>query len=127
MCLGETDSHFTWNPPAWTVGSTSSASGSTYRYSNTKGASVTFSFTGVGLKILAKTAASYCNITVTIDSLPAQTVSLYRSSTTYKKVVLTKFLAPGTHTVKISRAETKSSSSTGHTIDLDAIDLLGQW
>lgn len=75
-------------------------------------------------QIVAKTAPSYGNLTVTIDGV-TQTVSLYSSATTYKKIVLTKFVAPGTHAVKISRAGTKSSSSSGYTVDLDAISLYG--
>jgi hypothetical protein len=126
--LQETDPFFTWNPAmtSWTLGTTTSASGGTYRYINTAGAYVGFSFNGVGFKLIAKTAPSYGNLTVTIDGV-SQTVSLYSSATTYKKVVLTAFMAPGSHTVKIARAGTKSSSSTGYTIDLDAIDLFGEW
>jgi hypothetical protein len=86
---------------------------------------VSFSFTGVGFKIIAKTAPSYGNLTVTIDGV-SQTVSLYSSVATYKEVVLTAFTTPGVHTVKITRAGTKSSSAGGYTIDLDAIDLIGQ-
>ena len=117
---------FTWNPvsTSWTTGTTTSASGGTYKYINISGAYLSFKFTGVGFNIIAKTAPSYGNLTVTIDGV-SQTVSLYSSATTYKKIVLTKFVAPGTHTVKISRAGTKSSSSTAYTIDLDAIDLFG--
>jgi hypothetical protein len=124
----ETDAHLTFSPvmTSWTLGSTTSASGGTYRYINTSGAYLSFSFTGVGFKLTCKTAPSYGNLTVTIDGV-AQTVSLYSSVTTYKKVVLTKFLTPGPHTVKIARAGTKSTSSTGYTIDLDAIDLFGEW
>ena len=121
----ETASLFTWNPPSWTLGSTASASGGSYRYTNSAGAYVSFSFTGVGFKLIAKTTTSYGNLTVTIDGV-SQTVSLYSSVATYKKVVLTAFLAPGTHTVKLSRAGTKSFSSTGLTIDLDAVDVWGQ-
>jgi hypothetical protein len=122
--LEETAAAFTFTP-AWTVGTTTSASGGAYRYTNTKDATVSFSFTGVGFKIIAKTAPSYGNITVTIDNHTPLTVSLYSSATTYKKVVLTVFLASGAHTVRIARAGTKSSSSTGYTIDLDAVDLFG--
>jgi hypothetical protein len=93
-------------------------------YPNTAGAYASFSFTGVGFRLIGKTASSYGNLTVTIDGV-SQTVSLYSSATTYKKTVLIKFLAPGAHTVKIARAGTKSTSSTGYTIDLDAIDLWG--
>ncbi len=119
-------SPFTWSPAfaSWTTGTTTSASGGTYKYINTAGANVSFGFTGVGFELIAKTAPSYGNLTVTIDGVP-QTVSLYSSTTTYKKVVLTAFLVPGTHTVTITRAGTKSSSSSGYTIDLDAIDLFG--
>jgi hypothetical protein len=124
----ETDSHFAFSPviTSWTLGSTTSASGGTYRYINTAGAYATFSFTGAGFKLIAKTAPSYGNLTVTIDGV-SQTVSLYSSATTYKKVVLAAFTTPGTHTVKIARAGTKSSSSSGYTIDLDAVDLIGGW
>ena len=122
--IEETSPFFTFNPAAWTVGSTTLASGGAYRSTNAAGAYVTFSFTGVGFKLLAKPAPSYGNLTVTIDGV-SQSVSLYSSATTYKKVVLTAFLAPGTHTVTITRLGTKSSSSTGYTVDLDAVDLFG--
>ena len=87
---------FTWNPAftSWTTGTTTSASGGTYKYINTAGAYVTFNFTGVGFKLIAKTAPSYGNLTVTIDGV-AKTVSLYSSATTYKKMVFTEFLHPG--------------------------------
>ena len=52
---------------------------------------VSFNFTGVGFQLIAKTAPSYGNLTVTIDGV-SQTVSLYSAATTYKKMVLTKFL-----------------------------------
>jgi hypothetical protein len=126
--VDETDSHPSWSPAfaSWTTGTTTSASGGTYKYINTAGAYMDFSFTGVGFKIIAKTAPSYGNLTVTIDGV-SRTVSLYSSATTYKKVVLTAFMTPGVHTIKIARAGTKSGSSSGYTIDLDAVDLIGEW
>ena len=105
-------SPFTWNPvfTSWPTGTTTSASGGTYRYINIPGAYVSFSFSGVGFQIIAKTAPSYGNLTVTVDGV-SQSVSLYSSVTTYKKIVLTKFVTPGTHTVKIARAGTRDNSS----------------
>ena len=119
-------SPFTFSPAigSWTLGSSASASGGTYRSINTAGAYVSFSFTGVGFQLIARTAPNYGNVTVTVDGV-SQTVSLYSSLATYKKIVFTKFVAPGIHTVKLSRAGTKSTSSSGYTIDLDAIDLYG--
>jgi IPT/TIG domain len=119
---------FLWNPAfgSWTTGTTTSASGGTYRYINTAGASVTIAFTGSSIVLIAKKAPSYGNLTVTLDGV-AKTVSLYSSTTAYKKTVYSSgFLTPGNHTLVITRAGTKSSSSTGYTIDIDAIDVIGE-
>lgn len=48
----ETDAHLLY-APAWTNGSSPSASGSTYKCTNTTNAQVTIKFTGVGLTLLA--------------------------------------------------------------------------
>ena len=123
----QTEPLLVWTPSlsAWTLGTSISYSGGSYRYSNTSGASVTINFTGVSLEIIAKTAPSYGNATITIDGV-SKAVSFYSSTTTYKKTVWSSgFLAPGNHTVTITRAGTKSTSSTGYTIDLDAVDVRG--
>jgi hypothetical protein len=123
----ETDTHLVWAPSssAWTSSATTSASGGSYRYTNTSGAAVTINFTGVSLNIIATIAPSYGNATITLDGV-SKTVSLYSSTTAYKKTVWSSgFLAPGNHTITITRAGTKSTSSTGYTIDLDAVDLIG--
>jgi hypothetical protein len=119
---------FLWDPAfaSWVTGSTSSASGGTYKFINYPGANVTINFSGLSIALVAKTAASYGNITLTLDGV-SKTVSLYSSATAYKKTVYSSgFLTPGNHTLVISRAGTKSSSSSGYTIDIDAIDLIGE-
>ena len=120
---------FLWSPAqaSWTTGTTTSTSGGTYKYINTSGAAITFNFTGVGLDLIAKTAPSYGNLTVTLDGV-SKTVSLYSSTTVYKKTVWSSgYLIPGNHTVVIKRAGTKSASSTGYTVDFDAAVLTGEW
>ena len=119
---------FLWSPdsPSWIVGKSSSASGGTYRYTNTAGASVTINFTGPSISLLAKTASNFGNITVTLDGV-AKTVSLYSPAVLYRKTVYSSgFLTPGNHTLVIARAGTKSSSSAGYTVDIDAIYLIGE-
>jgi hypothetical protein len=119
-------SPFVWNPPAasWTSIASASASGGTYTSVNTTGASITFNFTGVKLDIIARTASSFGIASISIDGGTPAAVSLY-SSTAGSKRWSTGFVTPGNHTVVFSRSAAKSSSSTGYTIDLDAVDLTG--
>jgi subtilisin family serine protease len=119
-----------WSPgkTSWTKVSTSLASGGSYAYINATGASITMRFTGVRLDIIARSAANYGIAYVSVDGGTAVPVNLYSSTPAYKKLVWsTGFVAPGNHTVVFSRRGTKSSSSSGYGIDLDAVDLTGVW
>ena len=63
---------------------------------------------------------------MTLDSTTVFTVDLYSATTKYKQTVWKSgFLTPGDHTVKIERLGTRNASSSGYTIDLDAIDVIG--
>jgi subtilisin family serine protease len=119
-------SPFVWNPVAtsWTSTANASASGGAYTSINMASASITFNFTGVKLDIIARTASSFGIASISIDGGTPVAVSLYSSAAGSKKWS-TGFLAPGNHTVVFSRSGRKSSSSTGYTIDLDAVDLTG--
>jgi subtilisin family serine protease len=119
-----------WSPvrTSWTAGSTASASGGGYAYIDTAGASITMNFSGVRLDVIARRAPNYGIAYVSVDGRAAVPVNLYSSTSTYKKLVWsTGFLAPGDHTVVFSRSGTKSSSASGYTIDVDAVDLTGVW
>ena len=118
-----------WNPAftSWTTDTSASASGGSYTYINTAGATITIGFTGVSLDLIARKAPSYGKMWVTVDGATSYTVDLYSSASAYKKTVWRSgFLAPGDHTVTITRLGTKNAYSSGYTIDLDAIDLLGE-
>jgi hypothetical protein len=118
-----------WNPAftSWTTGPSSSASGGSYKYGNTAGATITIAFTGVSLDLIARKAPSYGRMRVTVDGGTSHTVDLYSSASAYKRLVWQSgFLAPGDHTVTITRLGTKNAYSSGYTIDLDAIDLIGE-
>jgi hypothetical protein len=125
----ETETLFTWSPAfnSWTTGSSASASGGTYKFINTAGAKITIDFTGVSLNIVARKASNYGKMRVTLDGATSYTVDLYSSTSAYNKTVWQSgFLTPGDHTVTITRLGTKNASSTGYTVDLDAIDLIGE-
>ena len=86
----------------------------------------TLNFTGTSLSLIAKKAAGYGKVKITLDGTTTFTVDLYSSTTKYKQIVWTSgFLSPGDHTLKIERLTTKNASSTGYTIDVDAVDVIG--
>jgi uncharacterized protein YkwD len=102
----------------WTVGTSSSYSGSSYKYSGSIGATVSIAFKGTSLDWIAKKSASMGTATVSVDGGAAQTVNLYSLATLYKQNVWTTGpLDYGLHTVKITRV-TRS-------INVDAVDVTG--
>jgi C1A family cysteine protease len=120
----QTDSHLVWTG-TWGTLSSTSYSGSSAKSVNAAG-SVTIKFSGVSLNVISAKARSYGRMSISLDGGAATTVDLYSYSTSYKQTVWSSgFLANTTHTVKITWLGTKSSSATGTTIDLDALDVIG--
>jgi hypothetical protein len=123
----QTDSHLIWTPSyaTWTTGSSSSYSGGSIKYIN-KAGSVTVNFTGVSLNLVAKKSTSYGVAKITLDGTTVFTVSEYNATTLYKQIVWSSgVLALGNHTVKIEWTGTKSVSTGGTNINLDAVDVIG--
>jgi cell wall-associated NlpC family hydrolase len=110
---------------AWTLNeSSSSASGGSYGYADSAGSSVTVAFNGTYLQWISKTSTAYGVAKVTVDGKDAGTVSLYSTSTLWKKKVWdTGILPSGAHTVTISWTGTGAGGGTN--IGLDAFDVIG--
>ena len=110
----------------WTKATTNSASGSSFMYADTSGASVTVKFTGISCNLIAKKSPVYGIAEVKVDDQPAVLVDFYNSSTLYKQTVWKSgFLVPGDHTVTIKWTGTKRTAATDYNIDLDAVDVIG--
>lgn len=109
----------------WSSTSTKAASGGSFVYANTAGSSATINFTGVRLNILARTAGAYGIMKITLDGTTTFKVDLYSWATAYRTVWSSGILVPGDHTVKIEWTGTKRRTSTGTTIAIDAVDVLG--
>jgi hypothetical protein len=120
----QNDTHFAYLG-TWTTSSSSSASGGSFRYSNTNGSSVTVSFTGSYLAWIGKKSPVYGKARLTLDGGTPVIVDLYSASTQWKQKVWEKTLVPGTHTVKIEWTGTKSSGASSANISVDAFDLVG--
>ncbi len=111
---------------AWTVSSSSSASGGSFRYANAAGALVTVAFNGTYLAWITKKSAVYGTASVTLDGAGPVTVDLYNATTVWQqKVWETGVLPAGTHTVTISWTGDKNAGATETNVGMDAFDLLG--
>ncbi len=121
----QTNANLTW-AGTWTKATTSSASGSSFKYADTSGASVTIKFTGISCNLIAKKSSVYGIAEVTLDDQAPVLVDLYSSSALYKQTVWRSgFLTPGDHTVTVKWTGTKRTAATDYNINLDAVDVIG--
>lgn len=112
---------------AWTLdGTSTSASGGSYGYADSDGASVTVTFNGTYLRWISKVSTAYGIAKVTVDGADAGTVNLYSSVVAYqRKVWDTGTLPNGRHTVTISWTGVSGGGDTS--IGLDAFDVFGSF
>jgi hypothetical protein len=110
----------------WTLGSGSYFYGSSYRYVNASGASVTINFTGAGLTYIAKRAPNMGKVSIRVDGGPAVIVDLYAATAQYQqRVWSTGVIASGNHTVTISWTGQRRVGASGTYINIDAVDVIG--
>ena len=114
----------------WTTSNSSYYSGGSYRYTNSAGSSVTATFSGTSVAYVARTASSMGIAKLTLDAgTPAEAVyniDLYSSTSRYKQTVWSvSGLIAGTHSLKIEWTGTRRSGSSGTTVNLDALDIMG--
>jgi beta propeller repeat protein len=111
----------------WTNYSNASYSGGATKYTNSTGASATFSFSGSWVSFISCVTSNRGIARVYIDGVYQQDIDLYSGTTEYQKSVYTRSgLASGTHTIKIEVAGTKNPSSSNTYVDVDAFDVGGQ-
>ena len=121
----QSDSQFTF-AGSWKKSTNSLASGGSFVYADTKGASVTIRFKGIDLAWIAKKGPSYGEAKVIVDGGKAVTVDLYNSSSTWqKRVWSTGILASDEHTVKIEWTGSKHKGASAANVDIDALDVTG--
>jgi len=89
----------TWSS-GWTLSSNSNALGGRLRYATAAGASVTFRFTGRAVAWIARTSSTLGNARVYIDGTSVGVYGL-GGSTVWRRVVFTRDVSPGTHTMRI--------------------------
>jgi Tol biopolymer transport system component len=111
---------------AWKTTASASASGGSFRWANSPGASVTIKFTGTHLAWIAKKSPVYGKARITLDGGTPVTIDLYGATTTWRQQVWnTGTLASGAHTVMIEWTGTRSAAASASNIGLDAVDVIG--
>jgi hypothetical protein len=110
----------------WTTASAASASGGSFRFTDSPSSSVTVSFTGTRLVWVAKTSPVYGIARVILDGGDPVEVDLYSSGVLYKQNVWDSgTLASGAHTVRVEWTGTKRAAASDHNVGVDAFDILG--
>ena len=111
---------------SWQTASSASASGGSFAYSKSSGASLTIRFIGTHLYWIAKESPEYGKAKVVVDGVSAGTVDLYSASAVWQHMVwATGNLSRGAHTVKIEWTGQKRAAAKGTYIDVDAIKVDG--
>jgi uncharacterized protein YkwD len=107
-------------------GTTWLASGGSYYYANSPGASVNVTFDGTYVSWVAKRGPGYGEAWVSLDGQEPVMVDLYSYRDLYKqKVYETGLLADGQHTLSIYWLGQKNAAASNYTIDVDTLDVLG--
>jgi hypothetical protein len=111
---------------SWTA--TTSASGAylnTLHYSDTPGSVFRFTFTGNQIAYIFSRGPERGNALITIDGIDKGTVVQYSSDTSYPRQydIVYRGLGPGIHILNITISANSFSASTGHRVDLDALQV----
>ena len=101
---------------SWSLGTSSSASGGSYRRTSTAGRSVSFTFTGRSIAVMAYKSAAVGSVKVYLDGVYKTTISEHATSTLWRRVVYALAVTSGSHTIKLVCSGTGAHPK----IDLDA-------
>jgi serine/threonine protein kinase len=110
----------------WTTTADGSASGGSFLFANSSGASVTLAFEGTYLAWIAKKSPVYGKAKVTLDNQAPVIVDLYGATTLWQgKAWETGTLPFGAHTLTIEWTGTKNAAATETNVSVDAFDVAG--
>ena len=102
------------------------ASGGTFKYATTQGASLTVKFNGSCLDLIGKKSPQYGKARAILDGVDVGYVDFYDPNWTYQEQVYTTGpLVDGQHTLTLEWAGVKNGASTGYLIDVDAVLVCG--
>ncbi len=110
----------------WAYRNGAGASGRSYRYSRTYGASVYTAFHGTGVTWVAPVGPNRGRARVYIDGVAVGTADLYRPDSASKQPVWSVTgLTDARHTIKVVVLNSRNASSTASYVHVDAFDFEG--
>ena len=110
----------------WTVSHVTAASAGSFRFSNSRGSSVTVQFTGLYAALVTKKSPVYGLARLTLDGGAPVLLDLYSASTLYQqKVWNSGLLSYGTHVLTIQWTGTKNRAASGTNVNIDALQVIG--
>lgn len=111
----------------WYTGASTSYEGGSYAYLASAGMAE-FTFVGTQADWIATKGKIFGIAKVTVDNGAPTFVDLYAATTLYKqKVFSVSGLSNTRHTIKIEWTGTRNSQATNHYINVDALDLVGNF
>lgn len=112
---------------SWISGASTNASGGRFRYSSTRGATMSFTFSGIGVNWILDSCPSCGQAEIYIDGADMGKIDTY-SGAGWRYKVLKPFasLASGTHTIMVQVLGTKNAASTGTRINVDGFQYFSQ-
>ncbi len=107
---------------AWSVNSSSSASGGAFNSGSARGSSASITFTGTEVRYVATTGPSFGLAKLTLDGGSPVYVDLYSSSLRYKRILWSSFdLDAGRHVLTVDWTGQKNARAKGASVNLDAV------
>jgi hypothetical protein len=112
----------------WTHAADINYYGNSKSYTSAAGAYADHTFNGTGIRLFSKKDAGFGIAEIYIDNMttPLTTVDLYSATALFKqKVYENVALAAGSHTIRVKYTGTKNTSSTGTTVVIDNLEVIG--
>ena len=109
----------------WTTVNNGGLSGGSFRTASATGCAAYLTFTGTKIDWITSRNTSYGKARVTLDAGAPVDIDLYGSFAFKQRVWTSGTLPDTTHTLRIDYTGTKNPSSSGYTIGVDAVDVIG--
>lgn len=110
---------------SWTTVSAMAASGGKYKVSANTNATVSYTFTGKGIRWYGVQDNKGGVVEVYIDNQLVGEVDLYSQASQYNKLLFERLNLPsGTHTITLKNTGQKNTNSTGTNISVDAFEVI---
>ncbi|HET6498242.1 MAG TPA: hypothetical protein VFH17_04215 [Coriobacteriia bacterium] len=107
----------------WVRGDNQAYLGGSYQYSRHATASITVRFTGTRIAWIGPRTGNYGHVDVFINNVPQGPVCQFGPTGWRYRIWESEVLPRGTHTLELRVRGTRSSSSSGNTIVVDAFDV----